>query len=165
MEGESKTQTININPKTPFWNREFAPAPNPSTESTDADAEGKSDLLQLLRRAVEVLAGLLRPSDSACRVAGARSVGPKPRKVLLCLDEIRDHVETMVETTRLGIYVGESNHSMVSQVMRNGYRPSTVGPPDLRAWNKLVLTFLFSGLPILVDENPPNQKKGERSGT
>ena len=35
------------------------------------------------------------------------------------VDEILHHFQTMVETTRfVGIYVGESNHSMASQVMR-----------------------------------------------
>ena len=38
--------------------------------------------------------------------------------------------DTRVETiTLVGIYVGESNHSRDSCVVRNGFRPSTVAPP------------------------------------
>ena len=39
-------------------------------------------------------------------------------------------LETMVETISfVGIYVGESSDSRASEVVRNGLRSSTVGPP------------------------------------
>ena len=69
------------------------------------------------------------PSQQTCTqnpwFSPAAPLNPDEKCALLWMDDILHHFKTMGRHCLL-VFTGESNHSMVSQVMRTGFRPSTV---------------------------------------